>query len=278
MVRVRVAGGALACAVVAVATVGLGAAESAAQAVRIVVLKERGVGSQSVAQPYLNKFIDIAAQENGWSDAKGQYFTTRDAAEAFIATEKPRYGILSLAAFLALRTKHQLTVIGDVDSALAGGRQYFIISRSAADLAGCKGKTLASDHTDDTRFIERVVAAGQFTLKDFTLLRTQRPLQTIRQLLRDEAVCALVDDAQHGELAHIQGAAGIRAVWRSAEFPPLVIVAFPTAPAAERTRFRETLDELCDNGREGICAEVGIVSLKTTDDDAYASVIAAYGK
>jgi len=246
--------------------------------VRIVVLKEHGVGSQSLAQPYLNKFVDIAGQQNDWVDAKGQYFTSRDAAAAFIDSAKPHYGILSLAAFLALRGKYGLTVIGEVSASLAGGRQYMMISKSAGDLAGCKTKVLVSDHFDDQRFIERVVAGGAFKLADFTLLRAQRPLQTIRQLVSGEATCALIDDAQFAELAHLEGTDGIREVWKSAEFPPMVIVAFPTAPAAERERFQETFAHVCDHDEENICGEVGIVSLKTTSDAGLASVITAYGK
>ncbi len=258
--------------------VGVAAVAQADDVVRIVVLKEHGVGSQTLAQPYLNKFVDIAGEQNEWTDAKGQYFTTRDAATAFIESAKPHYGILSLAAFLALKGTYHLTVIGEVAASLAGGRQYFLISKSASDLPGCKGKTLVTDHADDPRFIERVVSGGSFKMTDFTLVRTQRPLQTIRQLMNGEAVCALIDDAQFGELSHLEGGEGIRTVWKSAEFPPMVIVAFPAAPAAERTRFQETLSRVCDHDGENICGEVGIVSLKASADANFASLIQAYDK
>ena len=58
----------------------------------------------------------------------------------------------------------------------------------------------------------------------------------------------------------------------------MVIVAFPSASAAERERFQETLGRLCDHDAENICGEVGIVSLKATADANLASAIAAYGK
>jgi hypothetical protein len=97
---------------------------------------------------------------------------------------------------------------------LAGGRQYYVISKSAVDMDGCKGKTLVSDHTDDTRFVERVVAAGKFTLADFTVVESKRSLQTITKVINDEAVCALIVDAQLAELSHLEGAAGLRTVWK----------------------------------------------------------------
>lgn len=253
------------------------AAETNTATVGILVLKEHGVGSPTLVQPYLDRFVAIAAAENGWPDAKGQYYNNRSAAETFIQTHHPHYGIFSLPAFLALRAQYMLQVIGKVAVSLVGGRQYFLISKSAVDLAGCKGKTVASDHTDDARFIERVVAAGQFVLADFTVLRTPRPLQTIKQVMAGEAACALIDDAQLAELSHIDGGNGLHAVWKSAELPPMVVTAFPAAPAAERERFREHLANLCDNQGQSACAEVGIVSLKAAADGDYGAVIAAYG-
>ncbi len=246
--------------------------------VGIVVVKEHGVGSPTLAQPYLDRFVAIAAEENDWTNATGRYYNNRSAAEAFIGKTHPHYGIFSLAPFLALRAKYKLDVIGQVAVSLAGGRQYFLISETATDLAGCKGKTLASDHADDQRFIDRVVAGGSFTLADFQLVPTQRPLQTITKVIGGEAVCALVDDAQLAELAHLDGAAGIHTVWKSAELPPMVVTAFPQASPSERERFQEHLADLCDDAAQSACAEVGIVSLKAADAKDYAALVAAYGR
>ena len=253
-------------------------AQADTAAVWILVVKEHGVGSPSLVQPYLDRFVAIAAEQNGWADAKGQYYNNRSAAEAFIQAHHPHYGIFSLPAFLALREKYKLRVIGQVAVSLAGGRQYYLISKSATDLAGCKGKTVVSDHTDDRRFIERVVAGARFTLADFTVVQTQRPLQTITKVLDGEAACALIDDAQLAELPHLDGAEGLHTAWKSAELPPMVVTAFPAAPADERKRFQEHLATLCDNDAQGACAEVGIVSLKAASATDYAAVVAAYGK
>jgi len=264
--------------IVAVPLAAVLAYAQAGPAVAVVVLKEHGVGSPALAQPYLDRFMAITAEQNDWPAASGQYYTSRAAAEAFIQAHNPHYGIFSLAAFLALKEKYHLEVIGQVAVSLVGGRQYALISKSAADLAGCKGKALASDHTDDPRFIEKVVAAGQFKLADFTLTQTQRPLQTIKKVLSGEAACALVDDAQLAELAHIDGGNDVRAVWKSAELPPMAVVAFPSAPTAERKKFQDNLSKVCDDDGQSACAEVGIVSLHIASAADYASVLTAYGK
>jgi hypothetical protein len=249
-----------------------------AEAVGILVLREHGVGSPSLVQPYLDRFVALAAEQNEWNDAKGMYYTNRSAAESFIQEQKPHYAILSLAAFLALKDKYHLQVIGQVAVSLVGGKQYYVISKRAKDLANCKGKSLATDHADDVRFIEKVVAGGKFKLADFKVVQTQRPLQTIKKVIAGDTDCALVDDAQLAELSHIEGADGVRPVWSSAELPPMVVVAFPTAPAQERARFQDNLAKVCDDDGKGACAEVGIESLRAAGAADYAAVVGAYGK
>jgi hypothetical protein len=222
--------------------------------------------------------VALAAAQNGWPTAQGFYLTSRAAAEDFIRNEHPHFAILSLPAFLALRAPQRLEVIGRVEVSLSGGRRYHLISRSAADLAGCKGKPLATDHADDPRFIERVVSGGQFQLGEFQLHATRRPLQTTRQVLDGQATCALVDDAQLAELAHLPGADGVRAVWDSQELPQMVVVAFPETPAEQRREFQANLSRLCAEEGRAICAEVGIVSLAAAGFGEYAPVVAAYGQ
>jgi hypothetical protein len=246
--------------------------------IAIVVLKEHGVGSPTLAQPYVDRFVAFTAAQNGWEGAKGRYLSSRDAAEAFIKAHGPHYGMLSLAAFLALREPYHLEVLGRVASTLAGGQQYFVVSRTARNLAACKGGTLASDHTDDGRFIERVVARGAFKLAEFELMRNQRPLLSIKQVLNGEAQCALIDDAQLAELEHLDGGSEVRVVWKSEKLPPMAVVAFPAAPAAERKVFQASLARLCDEAGQTACAEVGIQALETASARDYAGVVSAYGR
>ncbi len=261
------------------ATVSVVAPHSASAeggSVGVLVLKEHGVGSSAQAQPYVDKFVAIAAKQNGWASSKAQFHTTRAAAETFVQAEKPHFGILSLAAFLGLKDKHKLDVIGQVAVARAGGQQYFLVSKTAGDLAGCKGKRLATDHADDPKFVEQVVAGGKLKLAEVTLVATTRSLQGIKKVAAGEAECALVDDAQLAELSHLEGVDGVRSIWSSEKLPPMVVVAFPSAPAAERKTFQASFGKLCEGEGKAACGEVGIQSFKTAAESDYAAVIAAY--
>lgn len=270
------------CLAAALAGLGLTGTTSVAQAaegtVHVLIIKEQGVGSAAQAQPYVDRLVAAAGKVNGWPATEGKFATTREAAEEYIHTADPHFGIMSLPAFLALRGKHQLEVMGKADVSQGNGREYHIVSKTQADLAGCKGKTLASNHVEDARFAEKVIGGGAFTLADFTLVPTKRPVQTIKKVAAGEAECALIDDAQFAELSKIEGTAGIKSVWKSDKLPPMVVVAFPSAPAPERATFKSALGKVCSGDSKAACGEVGIKNLGPASTSDYQAVITAYGR
>lgn len=250
----------------------------AEKTVRILVLKEHGIGSAAQAQPHVDKLVEVAAQANGWTSAKGTFLTRRTTAAKYIKSYTPEFGIMSLAAYLEFREPHNLAVLGVAEVKNGGGRQYHLVSKNASDLGGCKGAKLSTNHADDERFINKVVSGGDFTLADFDVKPTKRPVQTIKAVVKGKATCALIDDAQFAELPHIDGTDGIKSVWKSAMLPPMAIVAFSSATDAERAKFKSTLGSLCSGDGKKSCEKVGLKELKPADDSTYANVRSAYAK
>jgi hypothetical protein len=267
---------ALAVAASATSFVAMTPSSHAGDEVKLLVLKERGVGSATQIQPYVDKFVGIAQKKVGWAAAKGTFMNERKAAETFIDKEKPQYGILSLSAYLAMKDARKLETIGQVAASRAGGQQYHLVSKTATDLAGCKGKKLATDLSDDSKFVDKVVSGGAFKLVDFSIEATKRPLEGIKKVLRDEATCALIDDAQFAELSGVEGGKDLKDAWKGATLPPMAVVAFSGADASDKAKLKANLASLCDGDGKSVCAEVGIQSLKPADDSAYAQVLAAY--
>ncbi len=265
-------------AIASLALLSFGTTSQAGSEVKIVVLKERGVGSAAQAQPFVDKFVGIAQKKNGWSAAKGSYFTERKPAEAFIDGDKPQFGFLSLAAYLAMKDPRKLETIGQVTVSRAGGQEYHLVSKTAKDVSGCKGQKLATDHAEDSKFIDRVVAKGAFKVADFTVEHTKRPLQGIQKVAKGDAVCALIDDAQFAELANVDGGKELKSVWKSDKLPPMAVVAFAGAEKSQKDTFKANLASLCEGDGKSVCGEIGISSIKGATDDAYAQVLAAYKK
>ncbi len=252
-------------------------AADAGDQVGVLILKEHGVGSASSAQDYVDRLVAHVAKQNGWAAAEGKYVTSRSAGKTYIKDANPHYGIFSLAAFLDLRGPNKLEVIGSAEVSGGGGRQYFIVSASQTSLAGCKGKLLGTDHGDDVRFIDKVVGKSDFSLADFTVEDTRRPMKTVNAVARGEVDCALIDDAQEAGMSKVEGGDKLAVVWSSAELPPMVVVAFPSAPDADQRSFQAKLGGVCSGDGAAACKEVGLASLSKASESDYAAVIKDYG-
>ncbi|MEM6994020.1 MAG: hypothetical protein AAF721_26140 [Myxococcota bacterium] len=221
--------------------------------------------------------MGVAAKVNGWPAARGKYFTSAKLAKPWIEAEKPEYGILSLQAYLSLRKALGLSLLGTVKTAAAGGQQYFLLSVNEDSAEGCKGKTLGTHFGGDTAFIDKVVAGEAFSLADFTVKNTRRPVKTLKSVLRGEVDCALVDDAQMAALAKLEGGKAAKAVWSSTTFPSLIVAQFPKAGDKDAAHFAGNLDKVCKGEGAEACGGAGIESLVATKKDALDDVVAKYG-
>lgn len=277
MIRWLAARAALPCALALLSLCSVALAAAAPSAHSFVVLREYGVGTASRAQPYLDDLLRVVAEQNHWPKATGRYFSERAAALTFIREEKPDFGILSLPAYLALKDSLALSVIGEVSSPQAGGRQYFLVSKQAQALAGCVGHRLTTTFAADAKFVDHVVADGAFKLSDFTLVAAQRPLEPLKQVVRDEADCALIDDAQLAAAAHIEHGSELKTAWHSAELPGMAVVAFPRSEAGAVKGFKQSLAGLCAKAKQA-CASVGIDVIRPSSDERYRPLLAHYSK
>ena len=257
-----------------VATPAAAAEESSAD-VSLMVLRENATGSTSAAQGYIDELVAAIAKTAGWGSAAGKYVTRRSAAETYIGEAKPQFGILSLSAYLALRTKHKLSVLGRADIQSGGGHQFFVISKNELSLDGCKAKTLGTNHSD-TKFIDAVVSGDDFDLSDFEMQDTRRPVATLKAVIDGEVSCALIDDAQLVELQQMEGGLEIHPVWSSKTLPPMVVAAFPSAADAQRKSFSKALDTVCAGEGKKACGDTSI-ELSSAPADAFAEYEKAYG-
>jgi len=264
-------------ALVGCALLSLAAAPPLGSAHSFVVLREYGAGTASRAQPYLDELLRAVAEQNHWPKATGRYFAERASALAFVREQKPDFGILSLSAYLALKDTLSPSVIGEVTAAQAGGKQYFLVSKQAQAASGCVGKRLATTFASDAKFVDRVVADGAFRLADFKLVAAQRPLEPLKLVLRDEADCALIDDAQLAAAGHIEQGGELHPVWRSAELPSMAVVAFPRTDATAVKDLKRSLPSLCAKAKQA-CASVGIDLIQPSSDERYRALLARYSK
>lgn len=248
------------------------------EAVQVLVLREGGAGSAATAQRYIDEVMKSVARVNEWSKVTGTYQTRREAAQTFIEEQKPSFGILSLGPFLAMRQSEKLEVLGTAKIRGGEGEHYYVVSKSAASLEECKGEKLATDHGGDERFIDAIVSGDDFDLSDFEVEKTRRPLQTLKAVIRDEATCALIDDAQMADLPHVDGGEALRPVWFSKALPAMIVVAFPAAPKDRVKSFEKNLSKICEGEGRSACDAAGILELKAGKSASLQPLIKAYEK
>jgi len=250
--------------------------EASESAVGFVVVRENGSGSAAQAQSYLDALLASVAKRNGWSGATGKYFTKRRKAKKYIEETKPSFGFLSFGAYLALRKVHGLVPLAVADASASGGAQYFVISKNHFTIDGCKGKSLASNHTGDASFIDNVVSADAFDLGDFEVVETRRPVQTIKAVINDEAECALIDDSQIAAMTMVDGGGALRPVWASKSLPAVVMVAFDSASAEQRESYAKTLGSICDDEGRAACDAAGLEVPRKVEANVFEADEAAY--
>jgi hypothetical protein len=167
--------------------------------------------------------------------------------------------------------------VGEVVAPKAGGRQYFLVSKRATSLDGCKQRSLSTLFASDPKLVERVIAGGAFRLTDFTLVEARRPLEPLKQVLRGDAECALIDDAQLEATQHIEQGSELKPVWRSAELPGMPVVAFSRAEPGAIASFKQSLGAMCSKAKQA-CSNVGIERVRPSDAARYRALLDAYAK
>ncbi|MGB1698787.1 MAG: PhnD/SsuA/transferrin family substrate-binding protein [Nannocystaceae bacterium] len=251
-------------------------ASRASEQTGIVILKEHAVGGTAQAQTFVDRLMARVQKIANLKGVRGVFYTNRARAMKWINAESPGFGIVSLAALLDFRDRYGLSVIGKAVVSQAGGRQYYMVSSSARSLDECKGSTLSSDHLDDVRFVEKIVAAGDFKVADFTQVPATRPVQTLKKVISGAANCALIDDAQLDYAKRLDGGSALHTVWKSKKLPPMAVVAFGPVDAKTRARFKKGLSKICSGGGEATCKEAGISSLSPASDADYAGLFRRY--
>jgi hypothetical protein len=260
----------------AAAPVAQAAAVAEADAVGFVIVREAGTGSASAAQSYLDSLLASVARTNGWPGATGKYFTKRSKAKAYIEDTKPSFGFLSFGAYLGLRKAYDLTPVAVADASAAGGAQYFVVSKAQLTLDGCKGKTLATNHAKDEKFVDRIVSGDAFDLADFQVVTTTRPVQTLKAVIDGEAECALVDDSQVLAMGQVEGGLLLRPLWSSTKLPAVVVVSFGSAPAEQVQSFKANIEVICEGDGRAACDAAGLKAPRRTEAGAFAAEQTAY--
>lgn len=248
-----------------------------------------GMGaSEAEAKPYLDTFFAYLEKELHWpaKSGHGSYLDDEKAVGQFIAKEGPGYALVPPSYYLQLACKKApvtllASIVGLTDTTGSGRYHVVVKDPQYKSLGDLKGKRIASNHFQDTRFISAVVLGGKFDAeKDFVLAPTNSPIKPFKEVDRGQADAALVDDAQLQHMGSLPFGKSLKVVYSSEALPPFPVVAFNSVvSASERAAVGKALVGMCQSEDGGkVCKSLQITRFAPVAASAYQHAIKQYCK
>jgi ABC-type phosphate/phosphonate transport system substrate-binding protein len=267
-----------------IAVVILGLCSTSFAGGRDFIAEHAGAGANAEnAQPYIEQFLRIAEQQSGWkaSSAKGEWVDDIKAAEKAIAKRKPGFAILDPEVFLELRKEEELEPIAEVHGKTFNKGHYHLVVKDPAlkSLDDLKGKRVSSNHFASPKYVSKVGFDGKIDVeKDFVMGKAIAPSKPLKDVMKDKADAALIDDEQLAQMKDI--APDLKVIWTSTALPPTPVVVFKkNATPADRDAFAKALPKLCqDQKGKPVCESMFIDKFTPVDKTAYASAEKRFDK
>jgi len=238
------------------------------------MVNERAHGHQSNSWKDMRRFFKSLSYHNAWAPGTlhGKFFKKIAPANAYVKQFKPQYGFLTLPVFLAWKKPYNLKAIGVATTQgnsqwIAASGQYHIISASESSLADCKRKRVISHFWKDSQFLNAVVGGADWNVREFDEFPLSASDDVLSSLVSvpPKADCALVDDAQLGDLKRLAGAEKLKTLWSSAQMPSVVVAQFPSASFEDQHAFKSSFEDVCANNGMLPCAAMGFTSLHVAE-------------
>lgn len=212
------------------------------------------------------------------------YFTTNDAAAAYVKQHKDAFVLGGLGFFLSQRKALKLIPLARLTGASGSSEEFAVVVRKGryGSLDALRGKSLAgSVLADDARYVDRFAFGGKLAAKAwFVCTPTARPLSALRKVAAGEGDAVLLNRAQHEALAATPLGAQLEVIHRSGPLPTvgLMMAATPRTQAA-RERIVQAVTKLCGTDKGApVCRTYGITGFEPLGEKDLADAIATYDR
>lgn len=242
-------------------------------------------GTSQSAQSYLTPFFQRLESLAGWpgGSTTGSYQPTYAGCLQQISTGRPGFAVLSLGVYLEQLKAHRLKVIGQVEMfAGAGAKLHLVVKgntyKTVADL---KGKSLVSNHLEETKFLNRIMFGGKLDVtRHFQLRQVSLTTKGMRDVARGRADATIVNDDELRTMKSRDFGKDLVVLHESPALPGAPMVLFGgNAAQADVAKIQRSIAGMC-KGTEGskLCLSAGIRSMKTATDAAFAPMVRAFGR
>lgn len=208
------------------------------------------------AGPALQKFGAQIAKKGGWANAQGQIFSRRAALRKALTQGSLQADalILPLSAYLDLKQSHPRWKASHEVSLVSPQQGQFFLVTTDAKRSSCAGAKVATNHLDESPFLSQVVSGGSQVFAQMQWVQQRRPIQVLKTLIRGQAQCALIDQAQLEAARQLPGGAATKVLWSSPKLPSMVAVL-----RKQEGAWKKVLGTLCRGASSPVCQEVGLL-------------------
>ena len=247
----------------------------------MVICHMGGPGTTAQAQGGVDKFLRHIEKTVGVKarSMTGEYHTTMAGCLAYVAKNKPVFGVFDLPTYLKQQKAWKISPLGHLGEANA--QRYHVLVREGtyADLAALRGKVLISTVRDLT-FVSRIILGGKMDVtRDLKVKLTRRPLKGIRKVARSRADATLVDAMAHAHLKELKLPVKLKVIHTSAGLPGLTLAVLQVNKGSTGETINKitgALSRLCSGEGKGLCKSFQIKAFKRARARVYGKLERQY--
>ncbi len=259
-------------------------AAPAASAQSVAICHDGGPGSTRQAAEAVEQFLRHVERVAGLTagSLSGEYHTTRKACATYVASAHPAVALLDTGTYLAHVRPWRLEPVAHMGAADAVRYHVLVREGSSSDLASLQGKRVAAAVPDDSRFLAGIAVGGDKgspTTWDTRFVRGA--LKALRQVAREEAEAAVVDNDAYAHLADLDLPKKLTSIHRSDPVPGLTM--FAVGANAETSadvvdRIKAALPKLCAAEGAKLCKTFDVKGFTPAEPAIYDALRQRYGK
>jgi ABC transporter, phosphonate, periplasmic substrate-binding protein len=271
----------LLCATIALVLILIGSA-SLADGKNLLLCLPGFPGTQTQAQPYINKMLRYIETQLAWDRGSlvGVFLPDGSRAAEELRKKKPEIALVGPSIYASQHGILGMKIIAKIEVNDRGNEVYSVVTHKDGPktLDELVGKTIQGSIVHDEKYVYNVLLGGKVAAGKLSFKSQKRPLSALRNVARGKTDAAIVDQSVIKHLDTLPIAADVKVIYTSKPVPAPVIVVMGNGKA-HAAKLKKALVGMCkkDEGRD-LCKTLTISSIKSTTDRAYKKLLKNYSR
>jgi hypothetical protein len=229
----------------------------------LVICHDGGPGNTKQAAKAVETFLRHTEVTAGLeaNSLTGEYHTTARGCDAYIRDNSPSLVVLDLATHLRKSATLKLKPVGHLGAPDSITWHVVVRDGTYPDLGSLSGKTVLTTTPDDNTFITAIALAGKG--KQLNIKRSRRALKALRDVGREKADAALVDQDAVAHMGELELPHALKSIYTSEGLPALTMSA--TTSNSTVKKVSGALAKLCDGPGQKLCKTFKVKRFQAPD-------------